>query len=136
MLKERHQLISMRSVLLLGFLLSLSMLAIGVSCQSSAPGLPSSEEPASGTAPTMSPQINVTIEDFVFKPDVLTIPVGTTVIWRNSDSVTHTVTARDTSFGSGSLAAGDTFSYTSKEKGTFEYFCRFHPRMTGKVTLE
>lgn len=37
-------------------------------------------------------------------------------------------------FDSGSLNAGDLFTFTFNEEGTFEYYCRFHP-MQGRVRV-
>ncbi|MFC1932835.1 tyrosine-type recombinase/integrase [Chloroflexota bacterium] len=59
--------------------------------------------------PTMPPQIEVAIEGLAFNPATLNVPIGTTVLWYNNDTVTHTVTARDNLFDSGNLAPGDTF---------------------------
>jgi len=109
----------------------------GISCSSSPPAPPpaSPEESTPGASATPS-TIEVTIEGFAFKPAEITVPVGSVVTWRNRDGVTHTVTARDKSFDSGSLSDGETFSYTFKEKGTFEYYCMSHPYMNGKVIVE
>lgn len=84
---------------------------------------------------------SVTIEDFAFAPEELTVEVGTTVVWTNEDAVPHTVTAgspgdeADT-FDSGNMAEGETFSYTFDEPGTFAYFCTIHPSMTATVVVE
>ncbi|OGO32966.1 MAG: plastocyanin [Chloroflexi bacterium RBG_16_56_11] len=71
-----------------------------------------------------------------FRPATLTVTAGTMVTWRNNDGVTHTVTADDGSFDSGSLSGGDNFSHTFAVKGTFTYHCGFHPTMTGKVIVQ
>ncbi|MEO8992802.1 MAG: galactose oxidase-like domain-containing protein [Nitrosospira sp.] len=48
----------------------------------------------------------------------------------------HRLTANvgEALFDSGSLNAGDTFTFTFTEEGTFEYYCRFHP-MQGRVRV-
>ena len=87
-------------------------------------------------------ETTVTIENFAFMPAELTVPVGTTVVWTNEDSVAHTVTAGtpdspDTAlFDSGDMNQGDTFSYTFDEPGSFAYFCTIHPNMTATVIVE
>ena len=78
----------------------------------------------------------VAIAGFAFGPDTLTVPSGTTVTWTNDDSTSHTVTADDDSFDSGSLADGATFEHTFDEAGTFAYHCEIHPTMTGEVVVE
>ena len=105
-------------------LIVLLLTALGISCQS--------QEPAPPT-PTIT---EVSIEGFAFKPAEINVPVGSTVTWNNKDSVIHTVTARDETFDSGSLSAGDTFSYTFEVVGTFEYYCVLHPYMEGKVVVD
>lgn len=40
------------------------------------------------------------------------------------------------SFDSGTIAVGESFSYTFDEEGTVEYYCTFHaPDMQGEVTV-
>lgn len=101
------------------------ILGYGVSCRSSAPP---DDEPVAGNS--------MLIEGFVFKPAALIVTVGTTVTWRNDDSIPHTVSTRDNLFDSGSLAKGDTYSYTFNQTGTFDIYCRFHPAITGKVIVQ
>ena len=84
------------------------------------------------------PQIvtaQVSLAGFAFSPDAVIVSVGATVTWTNKDSVTHTVTSNGGLFDSGNLAQGKTFSYTFKEKGTFQYHCNLHPSMTGKIIV-
>jgi len=78
----------------------------------------------------------VELVDFAFTPDTLTVPVGTTVTWENSDSVSHTATSDDDVWDSDTLASGSEFSFTLDEAGTFSYFCKIHPSMTGSIVVE
>ncbi len=77
----------------------------------------------------------VVIEQFKFSPPSLTVPVGTTVTWQNKDSAPHTVTSSQ-GFGSDKLEQGGTFSHTFSTAGTYNYACKFHPRMTGTVVVQ
>lgn len=79
----------------------------------------------------------VTIEDFLFSPQDLTIEVGDTVTWTNLDSSSHTATSTSgpASFDSGNLAEGASFSFTFDTAGTYEYFCEIHPNMVGSITV-
>ena len=81
------------------------------------------------------PAQQVQIEQFQFTPATLTVPVGTTVTWTNKDGTLHTVTSTTKVFGSDGLDQGGTFSYTFTTPGTYPYFCKLHPRMTGTVTV-
>jgi plastocyanin len=70
-----------------------------------------------------------------FKPADLTVETGTTITWRNTGGQAHTVTADDSSFDSGSLAAGATFKRTFDKPGVFRYHCSPHSWMTGVVRV-
>lgn len=40
------------------------------------------------------------------------------------------------SFSSGTIAPGETYSYTFEEEGDIEYYCEFHaPNMQGEITV-
>jgi plastocyanin len=75
----------------------------------------------------------VKIDNFIFGPETLTVPVGTTVTWTNRDDIPHSVVSTDKVFKSKLLDKNETFSYTFAKAGTYPYFCSIHPKMTGKV---
>jgi plastocyanin len=77
----------------------------------------------------------VSIANFSFTPAKLSISVGTTVIWTNNDTVTHTVTADQGAFDSGDLSAGNTFSFTFSKAGTYPYHCNIHSSMVGTIVV-
>jgi len=70
-----------------------------------------------------------------FSPLSLSVKVGTTVTWKNNDGIAHTVTSNDGTSFNGNLAAGGSFSYTTKTVGTFDYHCTIHPGMTGTLIV-
>lgn len=71
-----------------------------------------------------------------FSPSSFTVKVGTAVKWMNNDNVAHTVTSDDgTTFNSGSIAAGNSFSFTPTVAGTFPYHCNLHAGMTATLTV-
>jgi plastocyanin len=80
----------------------------------------------------------VEIKDFAFNPPTLEVAVGTTVTWTNNDTAPHTATQNPSGSGfqSGRIDNGGTFSYTFDTAGTFDYFCEFHPNMTGTVVVQ
>lgn len=96
------------------------------------------------TAPTQassSSEVVVTIQNFAFNPNPLSIPVGTTVRFVNKDSAAHTATADDGSFDSGTLNQGQDFTFTFTKAGTFAYYCAFHGGkggvgMSGTITVK
>lgn len=84
-----------------------------------------------------SDAVEVDIEDFVYDPDPIEIPVGGTVNWTNQDGVPHTATATDQDvLQSGTLNQGDTYSQTFDEAGEYEYHCEFHAQMNGTIVVQ
>jgi plastocyanin len=81
-------------------------------------------------------QAAVKIDNFVFGPQTITVPVGTTVTWTNSDDIPHTTVSTDGMFKSKVMDTDEKFSYTFTKAGTYSYFCSVHPKMTGKVVVE
>jgi plastocyanin len=78
----------------------------------------------------------VKIDNFVFGPQTLTVPVGATVTWTNSDDIPHTAVSTDGVFKSKVMDTDEKFSYTFTKAGTYSYFCSIHPKMTGKVVVQ
>ncbi len=82
------------------------------------------------------------IGQIYFDPEVIHVSVGTTVVWKNTDSVVHTVTSGNPqggangSFDSDMIAAGDSFKFTFNTLGKEDYFCMVHPWMVGSVEIE
>ncbi len=96
------------------------------------------------TPPTPHPDVTaaaaagpvVAIDNFSFAPATIAVPIGTTVTWMNRDSVPHTVTASDKSFGSPPIDSNTQFSNTFTTAGAFTYFCSIHPFMTATVIVQ
>ena len=79
----------------------------------------------------------VTIRDYLYEPETITVPVGTTVTFTNRDSTPHTATSKQSGvFESGSLDTGKSGKVTLEEPGTFAYYCLFHPFMKGEIVVE
>jgi len=78
----------------------------------------------------------VKIDNFVFGPQSITVPVGTTVTWTNSDDIPHTAVSTDGVFKSKVMDTDEKFSYTFTKAGTYTYYCTIHPKMTGKVVVQ
>lgn len=98
--------------------------------------LPENSTTENDNTSVILPDVEVDIVNFTFSPAEIIIPIGTTVIWRNSDSALHTVTSDDGIFDSGSLSRGNTFSYTFEKAGTYPYYCVIHPYMKATVIVE
>ncbi len=86
-------------------------------------------------SPAWADEKQIEIKDYQYGPANLTIPTGTKVTWINRDEVPHTVTEPNKAFGSGALDTDENFSTTFNEPGTYKYYCKLHPNMTGTITV-
>ncbi|HEY5245697.1 MAG TPA: cupredoxin family copper-binding protein [Acidimicrobiales bacterium] len=77
----------------------------------------------------------VTIADFHFTPPTTTVHVGDTITWTNDGPSSHTATAKDGSFNTGTLSKGQSASHTFTRPGTYAYVCTIHPFMHGTITV-
>jgi plastocyanin len=95
------------------------------------------QTPQAADSDVAEDRVEVEIVDFAFAPQQLEIPVGTTVVFTNSDSAPHTATeSGDTPlFDSGSLGTGESFEFTFDAPGTYEYICLIHPSMRGTIVV-
>ena len=82
------------------------------------------------------PVVNdVTIVNFGFTPQNLTINVGNSVTWLNTGASAHTSTSDTNVWDSGTLSNGDDFSFTFPAAGVFPYACSIHSSMVGTITV-
>ena len=78
----------------------------------------------------------VMIDNFVYSPVPLTVKVGTTVTWINHDDIPHTVDSTQGKFKSAALDTDDKFEFRFNEAGEYPFYCRIHPKMTGKIVVQ
>jgi len=78
----------------------------------------------------------VQIDNFSFSPKAIKVKAGTTVTWVNRDDIPHNVVSTEKKFASPVLDTDQKFSFTFKQPGSYPYFCKIHPMMTGTVTVE
>ena len=97
-------------------------------------GAPAAGGGGTSTAPRAA---TVNMEDFDFSPATVTIQAGGKVIWKNMGQTTHTATATDGSFDTGTVDPGKLKSETAafKQAGTFDYTCTIHPQMHGTIEV-
>jgi plastocyanin len=79
----------------------------------------------------------ISIDNFTFNPQSLTVKAGTTVTWTNKDDIPHGIGSANNAFKrSEALDTDNSFSFTFTTPGTYQYFCYIHPHMTGTVVVE
>jgi plastocyanin len=110
-------------------------LLVLVACGGSSGGGGGSSTPVGTPTSASGGGSAVSIANFAFSPQTLTVKAGTTVTWTNNDGAPHSVASTDgpsTSakttgvFDSGNLGAGQTFSFTFDKAGTYYYDCTIH----------
>lgn len=128
------------------------LLVFLAACGSSTSSYNSSPPPPPGTAPPPSPPppapgtVIVTIVDYQYTSDTITIAKGTSVRWNNNGPSAHTVTSDGAVFDSQTLAGPGTDAYAAptpgaqytrvfSTEGTFAYHCRLHAGMNGAVIV-
>jgi len=84
-------------------------------------------------APASAATVEIVIDKMAFQPSEVSVKVGDTVRWMNNDILAHTATVNSSfnlviaSKKAGEIVAGNA--------GTFEYFCKFHPNMKGRIIV-
>lgn len=87
---------------------------------------------ASATLALAGKVVQIKIDDLAFSPAEITVKAGDTIEWVNVDFIDHTATENS--------GAWDVMIITEQSArlqlstaGTFDYYCRIHPGMTGKI---
>jgi plastocyanin len=76
-----------------------------------------------------------------YNPDnaVVIVGVNSTVVWKNNDSVHHTVTTSSAptsgSFNSGDISSGACYIHVFDVAGTYKYYCTYHSWMIGTIVV-
>ena len=112
----------------------------GVACFSEhEPSAPDSGLTCARAAEPPGPDtVFVVIQGFAFQPANVTVSSGERVVWINceaSGTPGHTSTAVGGAWDSPTLQPGDVFSFVPAV-GTWDYYCRVHPFMTGQLVVQ
>jgi hypothetical protein len=82
------------------------------------------------------------LDSSCYVSSVVNIIPNQTVLWKNIDSATHTVTSgsprlgSSNDFDSGILPSNGEFSHMFSKSGIFSYYCTLHPWMIGLVDVQ
>ena len=118
--------------------LSLFSLIVLSACDA-APGTPLFPQSAASTTTTpaaTASAVTVSIKDFKFSPQTLTVATGTTVTWKNLDGEPHTVRGADEQVRSSALDQSESYSVKFDKPGTYKYGCSIHPKMSGTIIVK
>ena len=87
-------------------------------------------------APHAARTIDVTIQNFIYSPDPITIDPGDTVRWTNLDTAQHSAVSVKEGFISAVIGQNQSASVTFNDAGTFAYVCAVHgASMKGTVIV-
>jgi plastocyanin len=113
-------------------------------CSSTSPSSPSGpcvigQVPTNPECTNPPNLLTVTIKNGVFSPNPVTVTVGQTVNWLNSDTIAHTATDPGV-FDIGSIAPTSAHSdngdgVTFNTAGTYNYHCTLHANETATVIV-
>lgn len=110
------------------------LLAFTASCKSNAPSTNPPIQSGSGSSIRMQGDAYQN-GDSSFSPLTLNTTVGTTVIWTNADSVTHSTVSDGGLWNAPTIAPNGTFSFTFTTAGSYPYKCTIHPNMTANIIV-
>jgi plastocyanin len=79
--------------------------------------------------------IQIKIKNLVFSPAQVTARVGDSIEWVNEDFVGHTATGKNKEWDV-NIPGNRSGRVVLDRAGKIDYFCRFHPAMTGTITVE
>jgi plastocyanin len=115
---------------------SLLPLVVGIATATIALGAcsSSSKKPIATSSSLVTAGHDITIRNFKFAPNPLTVKVGGTVAVTNGDGTNHSLTADDGSFDTGVFSSGSR-TIQLPRAGTFTFHCKIHNFMTGTVDV-
>ena len=82
---------------------------------------------------THAATIEITIDKMAFSPAAIEAKVGDTIEWINKDAFVHTATVKGG--WEVMLPVKKSGSIVVDKAGTFDYYCRLHPNMKGRITV-
>lgn len=87
------------------------------------------------TASAKPATVQIVVDRMSFAQPNVSARVGDTLEWVNRDIVDHTATEKGRRVWDVTLAAGGRAAVTMTKPGVYDYVCRLHPNMTGRVTV-
>jgi len=109
--------------------------------------VPKAQSPLTQSSIVPKDSVLVTINgisgDNSYAPNPITINSGETITWYNADTVSHTTTSGSDGdpnegqlFDSDAILSKQAFTLKFDNKGTFDYYCVYHPSMVGEIVVK
>jgi plastocyanin len=83
--------------------------------------------------PARADTVTVVIQTLGFVPAEIHVKKGDTIEWVNKDPIAHTATVKGA--WEVTIPPMQTATRTLRDEGAVDYFCRFHPNMTGRIVV-
>ena len=77
--------------------------------------------------------VHVTIENLAFTPSEIEVKPGETIEWTNMDAFAHTATAKGG--WEVMIPPGQVATHVATDDDGVDYYCRYHPNMTGRIKI-
>jgi plastocyanin len=84
--------------------------------------------------PAAAETVRIRVDKLAFTPAEVSAHVGDTIEWVNTDFLAHTATARSKEWDV-MIAPNKSGRVTLKHAGSIDYYCRFHPNMSGRISV-
>ena len=91
--------------------------------------------PGQMAAPPPGPDV-VSIANFHFGPEQVTVVAGAAITWVNTDASPHQVVLTGGPQKTPILLKGQSATLTIAEPGTYDYICGLHPSIKGKIVVK
>jgi plastocyanin len=72
---------------------------------------------------------------YLYSPDHITVPAGTTVTWVSETAAAHTVTSITPGLFNKTLPGRKRVDITFRRAGVYRYYCAYHPYMMATVVV-
>ncbi|HWL90538.1 MAG TPA: cupredoxin domain-containing protein [Actinomycetota bacterium] len=118
---------------LLGALFALTLLAAACGGEDD-PTPPGGDGGSPSESPSDEGGADLTIVDFSFSPADLSVTEGQTITVTNIGETSHTFTTEDEAIDE-TIGAGETLEVELTGVSSGGFMCRFHPQMTGTLTV-
>ena len=79
--------------------------------------------------------VEIVVDNFAFKPQMVRIKLGTTITWVNHDDIPHSIVCPSMNVHSHPMDTNESFSFTFTKAGFYNYICGLHPHMHGQIVV-
>ena len=79
--------------------------------------------------------VEIVVDNFAFKPQMLRVKLGTAITWVNHDDIPHSIVCPSMNIHSHPMDTNESFSFTFTKAGFYNYICGLHPHMHGQIVV-